>query len=185
MTSPLRSTAPVAPARAPRTDLRTAGRPTPRPTARQTPRQAPRPAPARRPAPRHLRVVEAPAHRGRRIAIGALVVLVVFGALLSAAVVQSMLVTGQDRIDTTNREIEVAERALQRERAELATAESPEQLALAAARIGMVTPGERDWIPADSTGPSTVGDGTSTDGATTSELAAPAGDGTDTTDGTR
>lgn len=180
MTSPLRSTAPVAPSRAPRTNLRPAGQEAPR----RAPRQAPRPTPARRSAPRHLRVVEPPVRRGRQIAVGILVVVVVFGALLGAAVAQSMLVTGQDRIDQTNDRIVVAERSLQKERAQLAAAESPEQLALAAARIGMVAPAGRDWIPADSVGPAAT-DPAVADPSTTSELAAPTGDGAEATAETR
>jgi len=114
-------------------------------------------------------VVEPPARRGRRLSVGAAVVVVVFGALLAAAVLQAMLVTGQDRLDDTNREIAEVEQQLQKDRVQLAAVESPEQLAAAAARIGMVAPAERAWVTSSSAADATAGadatgDGTSTDG---------------------
>lgn len=149
---------------------------------RPTPVRAPRPEPRRRPQ-EHLRTVERPVRPVRRLRptiVGALVVCVVFGALLAAAVFQSMLVTGQDHLDDTNRQIAAEERALQADRARLAAAQSPERLAVEAARLGMVEPTGRDWVQS---GPgSTVDDATD---ATTSELAAPAGGDTEGTTETR
>lgn len=108
--------------------------------------RAPKAAPERRREPRHLRVVEAPARRGRRAALGFGVVAIVFGALLAAAVFQAMLVTGQNRLVETNREIAKVERSLQRHRAELAAAQAPASLAASAEAIGMVAPDGRDWV---------------------------------------
>lgn len=135
--------------------------------------RATRPAPAPAPAPiadQHLRVVRRPVGRGRRLAIGALVVVVVFGSLLCAAVFQAMLVTGQDHLDDTRREIAETQQALQRERARLAAVQSPEHLALEAARLGMVPPPGRDWVqaaPSDGVDPA--------EGSGGAELAAPPG----------
>ncbi len=78
--------------------------------------------------------------------MGAGVVAIVFGALLGAAVFRSMLVTGQAQLDKANDEIVEVQREIQRDRAELAVAQSPASLAAAAERIGMVAPDGRDWI---------------------------------------
>ena len=144
---------------------------------RPAPVRAPRPAPRRRPQ-EHLRTVERPARRIRPAIVGALVVCVVLGALLAAAVFQSMLVTGQDHLDETNRRIAAEERALQTDRARLAAAQSPERLAVEAARLGMVEPAGRDWVQ---TGPGATVDPTSDRTPQTSELAAPAGGDTEGT----
>lgn len=155
MTSPLRST-------------RTA----PAPVPTRAPRQA-----SRRRSTEHLRVVQPAGRRGHRLALGALVVVVVFGSLLCAAVFQAMLVTGQDKLDDTRGEIRQLEQELQRDRALLAEVQSPEHLAIEAARIGMVTPDGREWVqagPYDTTAEEGT-DGTE-DGTDGSELAAPPGD---------
>ncbi|MBX3313630.1 MAG: hypothetical protein KF906_04850 [Actinobacteria bacterium] len=147
-----------------------------RPAPAPVPTRAPRPAPRRRSGD-HLQVVRPSIGRGRRLVIGVLVVGVVFGSLLCAAVFQAMLVTGQDHLDDTRREISEIQQELQRDRASLATVQSPEHLALEAARLGMVDPAGRDWIQVDSgVTTSDAADGTAATGTGDgSELAAPPG----------
>lgn len=131
------------------TALRSTTRPAAAPTPAAAPvrRRAPRPATTSR-STEHLRVVRPAPRRGRRLVIGALVVTVVFGSLLGAAVFQAMLVTGQDHLDDTRREIAETEQELQRARARLAAVQSPEYLAEKATGLGMGPPPDRDWVQA-------------------------------------
>ena len=100
-------------------------------------------------APRRaqLRVVAEPVPRRLAPAVAfVLAVTVVFGALLAAAVVHSMLVTGQAHLDTVTARTRVEREQLDRERLRLATLESPARITREAERIGMVPGGEDNWL---------------------------------------
>ncbi|MCB0977080.1 MAG: hypothetical protein KDB02_06435 [Acidimicrobiales bacterium] len=116
----------------------------------------------------HLRVVEPPSRGRRNALVACAVVVVVFGALLTSALIQSTFVTRQDHIDEVKRETAELTTQLERARAQLAAAQSPENLAAAATRLGMVAPADREWIqsaptipngPVTDPGPATTSDG--------------------------
>ena len=126
-----------------------------------SPATATAPRPGRRPAARpvrpvevvprpRLRVVEAPSRRrGRPAAVVGLAVAVVFGALLAAAIVHSLLVSGQARLDDVSAQARVERQDLEREQVRLASLQSPQRITREAERLGMV-PGEGDnWIQGD------------------------------------
>jgi hypothetical protein len=93
-------------------------------------------------------VVEPARHRFPARAVLTLAVLVVFGSLLVSAMVHSMLVSGQARIDDLGGQIRAERKALEDDRLRLAEASSPERLAAEAERIGLVFPSARLIRPA-------------------------------------
>lgn len=104
------------------------------------PQRAPRPAP-RRDAPRRpdLRVVPRPRRRIR--ALGALVVVLVFGAAFALVVFQTILVQNQQRLDQLEERIDEETDRYQRNRLQIAELESPDHIvAEATQRLGMVPP---------------------------------------------
>lgn len=115
--------------------------------------RAPRPAPRRRadaPARPDLYVVDGRRstvpRAARSVAVLAVAVVVVFGSLLASAVFHSLLVTGQDRLDTVNTRIRAEREGLARDRLTLARAQSPERIAREARRLGMVPAQDPTWI---------------------------------------
>lgn len=127
---------------------RVAPRPAPRPAARAAtaPVRAERTTARRAPAPPALRVVEAPPRRFPARAVLTLAVVVVFGSLLVSAMVHSVLVSGQARIDDLGSQIRAERRALEDDRLRLAAASSPDRLAAEAERIGLVVADRQTWI---------------------------------------
>lgn len=130
----------------------TATRPDRRSTAR--PAHPPRPARPPRPveaAPRpRLRVVEPPTRRRVRPAfVVGLAAFVVFGALLAAAVVHSMLVSGQAHLDDVSTTTRVEREELERAQVRLASLQSPERITREAERLGMVPGSGDNWIQGD------------------------------------
>ena len=105
---------------------RVAPRPAPRPGARGTlgpaPRTTPRTTSPVAPTAPALRVVEPARHRFPARAVLTLAVLVVFGSLLVSAMVHSMLVSGQARIDDLGGQIRAERKALEDDRLRLAEA---------------------------------------------------------------
>lgn len=101
------------------------------------------------PRPR-LRVVEPPTRRRIRPAfIVGLAVFVVFGALLAAAVVHSMLVSGQAHLDDVSSSTRIEREELEREQVRLASLQSPERITREAERLGMVPGSGDNWIQGD------------------------------------
>jgi hypothetical protein len=120
----------------------------PRPTPRRTP--IPRPASERR---AHLRVV-APSSRPepQRRHVGAavlvLAVCLVFGSLLTSAILHGLLASGQTTIDRLDAELQRERTELANEKLTLANLQSPERIAREAARIGMVPAERQHWVSA-------------------------------------
>lgn len=112
---------------------------------RPTPRRAPAVAPGRAPRP-ELYVVAAPGRRARTGAVLAVATVVVFGAVLAAAVFHSLLVSGQVRLDDINTRIRTEQDQLQRDQLRLASSQSPERIALEATRLGLVAADRQTWI---------------------------------------
>lgn len=109
---------------------------------------------------RTARRAEAPARIGTRpttkrspvFVLVPLVTLIVFATLLTAAFVQSMLVTGQKQLDGIERETTEELQQLQHERLRYAAETSPETVARRAAELGMV-PAEQRIVIAPGTDP--------------------------------
>lgn len=167
--------------------VRVAPRPAPRPatraataarTATATATASGRAASRRAPAPPALRVVEAPPRRFPARAVLTVAVVVVFGSLLVAAMVHSMLVSGQARIDDLGGQIRAERRALEDDRLRLAAASSPDRVAAEAERIGLVVADRQTWIRPGSDAAPVVTGADDVDG---SELAG--SDGSTSTDG--
>ncbi|CAN5807086.1 hypothetical protein BH10ACT1_BH10ACT1_42180 [soil metagenome] len=117
-----------------------------------------------------LRVVRAPARRSRTGMWFGLSVVLVFGALLVAAVAHSLLVGGQAHLDQVNRDIRTEKQLLEREQLQLAERQSPVRIAKEAEALGMVDGGAQQWMsPTSPSGPVDTG-------RTGSGSAAPEGD---------
>lgn len=120
---------------------------------------APAPAPAPVPAPRprpgtgattgpgrpDLRVVE-DARRSRAGIYGALVATLIFGTLFLNAGFHTLLVSGQQRLDTLNDRVLEQQKLNQRKRVEVAGLESPDRIVQAAKKDNMVLPDEVHWL---------------------------------------
>ncbi len=123
----------TAPVRAPERPARRSSAPATRPEAPHRP---------------HLTVV-APAPRRSRAGLRAAVTLVVvFLALFLNAVCHTVLVSGQQQLDSLNREVEASQQRNQRLRLEVAGLESPNRIVAAASRAGMVVPDQTHWLSA-------------------------------------
>lgn len=109
-------------------------------------------------------MVEPAPRRSRAALLTAVAVIVVFGALFLNAVFHTVLVSGQQELDTLNREVEVSQQRNQRLRLRAAGLASPTRIVAAASRDGMVVPDRTSWLSARPDG-SAIG--------STSERAAP------------
>lgn len=134
------------------------------------------PAPDLRLVERKGRAARAPARVQPAILL-ALAVVLVFSTLIAAAVVHSMLVSGQAELDVVTTQTGIEQEALLREQLELAELQSPANITREAQRMGMV-PGQGDnWLaaqPAPDAGSTDVSSSTSPSDA--AEVAAPAVD---------
>jgi cell division protein FtsL len=151
-------------------------------TAPAPQRRRPQPA-TTAPPRRHLRVV--PPERQRRSklspALGVIVTTVVFAGLFALAVVHTLLVQGQIRLDRLDADVAEQQASYQRLRLDVGQLESPERIvAEAESRLGMVSPAELIYLSpeepepdADSTGDSSSVEDTSrtSDAAGRDELA--------------
>ena len=99
-----------------------------------------------------LRVVERPPlspriRRRRAAVVGALLTVMVFGCLLALAVVQTMLVQSQLRLDGLAAEVEAEQQRFDRLRLRVAELEAPERIvAEARERLGMVPAGHVTYV---------------------------------------
>lgn len=132
-------------------------------------RSAPARPASREPVRPELRVVEAPARSSRAPLAVAMAVVVLFGALFANAMFHSVLVSGQERLDTLNLRVEQEQARNQRLRLKVADLESPLRIVRAAERDGMVWPGTITWVqPRGRDGSSVSSTSTrSSDGTTT------------------
>jgi hypothetical protein len=73
-----------------------------------------------------------------------------FGALLASAVLFSVIVSGQARLDRLDKRIETEQQDLQRAKLALADARSPARIAKLATRRGMVLADQQSWVSPDS-----------------------------------
>jgi cell division protein FtsB len=99
-----------------------------------------------------LRVVGRPNRQRRtgvRLAAG---VLALFLALFSNAVAHSVLVSGQERLDGLNTQLEQQQAENQRLHLRAAALESPNRIVEAAKDLGMVQPEQTEWLAPDSDG---------------------------------
>lgn len=103
----------------------------------------PRSAPARRP---DLRVVGERTRRGRAGVVAALVVIGMFVALFCSAVLHTVLVSGQHRLDGMQSKIEVRQAQNHRLRLRADKLESSGRIVEAATRDGMVRPDRITWL---------------------------------------
>ncbi|MEJ7584623.1 MAG: hypothetical protein WKF43_11185 [Acidimicrobiales bacterium] len=106
------------------------------------PAAAPRTSPPTRP---DLHVVEVARH-GRAGIYGAITVAVIFGTLFLNAGFHTVLVSGQQRLDSLNDRVVEAEKRNQSLRLEVAGLESPGRIVEAAQRDAMVLPSEVHWL---------------------------------------
>ena len=120
-----------------------------------SPVRAPRPAPRRAAAPivapersrrPDLRVVGEPRRRTRTKVAVVLAGLVLFGSLLASAVLYSVLVSGQARLDHLDKTITSEQGNLQRSQLALADSQSPARIAEAARALGMVPALDQNWL---------------------------------------
>ncbi len=140
-----------------------------------SPVRAPRPtprgllaAPPPRPRPQ-LRVVRDPAPRSRAGLVVAFAIVVVFGALVAAAMAHSFLVSGQAHLDQVNEQVRSEQELLQREQLRLADAQSPGRITREALKLGMVPATENNWVsPGNGSGAVVTTTDPSTTSATTS-----------------
>jgi len=136
------------------------------PVVHPHPREAPprqRPQPEAR--PNHLRVV-APAERVRRRLTPASAVgltTVVFAIFLAVAVAQTMLVTGQVRLDELDGQLSSEQARYQELRKDVAELEAPIRIVSAAQEQGMVTPDDLLYLQPPAADRSTVGPTTGDD----------------------
>jgi len=108
------------------------------------PQRGPRPA---APPPPDLRIVGSPRTRRRAgRAVLALALLVMFGALLMSAVVHTILVSGQQRLDRMDQRVERDQQRLARMRLKVALLSSPQRVVAAAQAEGMVVPDRVIWL---------------------------------------
>ena len=78
--------------------------------------------------------------------LGTLAVLLVFGSLLALAVLHTLLVQNQLRLDRLGAEIEAEQDRAVELRLEVARLAAPERILAEAARLGMVVPDARGWL---------------------------------------
>ena len=123
-----------------------ANRPAPR-------RAAPAPERIRRP---DLRVVGEPSRRSRTAMVVAIAGVALFASLLASAVLYSVIVSGQARLDRLDKKIETEQQDLQRAKLALADARSPARIATLAAHRGMVLADQQSWVSPDSNAPPIV-----------------------------
>lgn len=103
------------------------------------------------PAP-DLRLIERPTRpptRVRPAGILAFAVVLVFSTLIAAAVVHSMLVSGQAQLDDITSETSTEQEALLQEELQLAKLQSPASITREAERMGMVPTQTDNWLAAD------------------------------------
>lgn len=128
-------------------------------SARATARPLPSRHTRRRDERAHLRVVRPRRRHVRTGSIVAAAMVVVFASLLASAVFHSVLVSGQGRLDDLQGRVARARQDVARERLALAEAQSPDKLAAAAQRLGLVIPQKQTWLAtpsADGTTPPPV-----------------------------
>jgi hypothetical protein len=152
------------------------------------PARDPRRAPRRTtPAKPPLRLVDHQPSRaarrrrpGARLAAG---LLALFLALFTNAVAHSMLVSGQERLDGLNEQVQREQARNERLHLRAASLESPERIVEAAKGLGLVPAGETTWLnpnPTPGTDSSTGATGSGGGDAGTQELAGrPQGDSTE------
>lgn len=103
------------------------------------------------PAP-DLRLIERPTRQPARVrpaVVLAFAVVLVFSTLIAAAIVHSMLVSGQAQLDDITTETRTEQEALLREELELAKLQSPSSITREAERMGMVPTQSDNWLAAD------------------------------------
>ncbi|MCU1354060.1 MAG: hypothetical protein JWM05_3269 [Acidimicrobiales bacterium] len=153
-------------------------------TAR-APQRAPQRSPGGAPASTRrpdLRVVE-PARRGRAGLVVASSMLLVFAALLASAIFHSVLVTGQQRLDSTDRAVSEQEHLIEQQRLKVAELQSPGRIVVAARSQGMIEPDRTHWVAPpgpDGVSPPAVVTGASTLGAPATSVPASSTGGTST-----
>ena len=120
-----------------------------------SPARAPRPTPRREgetPKARrrdHLTVVPPPGRPTPRTRTGSRVftaIVVMFGSLLTAAVLHGMLASGQAHLNELDADIRSERIAVAQERLALADLQAPGRIATEAARIGMVPADGQVWL---------------------------------------
>ena len=119
---------------------------------RRAPRRSGSSRPDLRVARPDLQVVRRSTRRRRtgvRLAAG---VLALFLALFSNAVAHSVLVSGQERLDGLNTQLEQQQAENQRLHLRAAALESPNHIVEAAKDLGMVQPDHTEWLNADPEG---------------------------------
>ncbi len=119
-------------------------------TAPRRAQPAPRSEPDARP---DLRVVGARARRGRAGVVAALLVVGVFVALFASAVLHTILVSGQHRLDGMQGDIEERQARNHRLRLRADRLESSQRIVEAATRDGMIRPDEIIWLAPRPGGP--------------------------------
>jgi len=91
-----------------------------------------------------------------------------FGSLLTSAILHGFLASGQTDIDRLDVELQSERTELANEKLTLANLQSPDRIARAAARIGMVPAERQHWISA-ANGDETIVTRTSADGDPTTD----------------
>ena len=76
----------------------------------------------------------------------AVALVVVFTSLLASAVFHSVLVSGQGKLDDLQGRVARARQDVAQERLALAEAQSPDKLAAAAQKLGLVVPRKQTWL---------------------------------------
>jgi len=114
--------------------------------SRSTARALPREDGQARDERRHLRVVGPRQRTARTGPIVAVALVVVFTSLLASAVFHSVLVSGQGKLDDLQRRVARARQDVAQERLALAEAQSPDKLAAAAQKLGLVVPRKQTWL---------------------------------------
>ena len=114
-------------------------------------RSSSRSATGRAPAPKRpqLRVVRQPRPAPTRRVLGLLgsvAVLLIFGSLLALAVLHTLLVQGQLRIDQLTRDLQAEQERAVELRVQVADLEAPTRVLAEAGRLGMVVPIDRGWL---------------------------------------
>jgi len=109
----------------------------------------------------------------------AFAMVLVFGSLMTSAILHGLLVSGQSHLDQIDRDIDVKQRELDREKLELANLQSPARIVAEATDAGLIPAPEQHWLsPGTGAPPVVTGGADPTDPATTdptvtgSELAA-------------
>lgn len=107
---------------------------------------------------RHLRVVDAPRHRGRRRLWMSLAFVGIFVVLFGTVTFHVHLVTGQQHIDELNRSADAAQERYDRLRVEVDRLSAPDRVVAKARGLGMVQADDPTWLPSP---PSATSDGES------------------------